>query len=316
MTTKIADFEAGKVYTGFYLVKWKDEKKSSTGKPYIDYTFADISGSVNGKHWSPLTEIDLTYSIGDVVKAQVEVIEFNGSLQAKVQKIRKIEERDQVDIADVVPSAPYSAEEMFEEIYAQILRIRDVEIRTLVQTLVDENKQKLLYYPAAKANHHSIRSGLLYHMLRMLRAGLALCGVYDSANPDLVCAGIVLHDLEKIREMEANEMGVVESYTLEGNMLGHIIMGIKSIAKNAERLGISREKSLILEHLVLSHHYFPEFGSPKKPMLIEGEILHHVDMLDATIYDMEQALKHTAAGELSQGIPTLEKRRIYKADLS
>ncbi|MDO4754349.1 MAG: HD domain-containing protein [Bacillota bacterium] len=315
MTTKIADFEVGKVCTGFYLIKWKDQKMSSTGKPFIDYTFTDISGSVNGKHWSPLTDSDFGYEIGDVVKVQAEVTEFNGSLQAKVQKIRRVEERDEIDIGSIVPSAPFPPQEMFDEIYGQILKIKDVEIRAVVQALVDENREKLMYYPAAKANHHSIRSGLLYHMLRMLRAGLALCGVYDSANPDLVCAGVVLHDLEKIREMEATEMGVVDSYTLEGNMLGHIIMGIKSISRVSERLGVTKEKSLILEHLVLSHHYYPEFGSPKKPMLIEGEILHHVDILDATIYDMELALKNTEYGELSQGIPTLEKRRIYKAEL-
>lgn len=315
MTTRIADFEVGKICTGFYLIKWKDLKTSSNGKPFIDYTFTDITGSVNGKHWSPLTESDQSYEIGEIVKVQVEVTEFNGSLQAKVQKIRRLDERDEIDIGSIVPSAPIPAEEMFDEIYRRILQIKDVEIKAVVRALVDENRQKLMYYPAAKANHHSIRSGLLYHMLRMLRAGLALCNVYESANADLVCAGIVLHDLEKIREMEATEMGVVDSYTLEGNMLGHIIMGVKSISRVSEKLGVSKEKSLILEHLVLSHHYYPEFGSPKKPMMIEGEILHHVDILDATIYDMELALRNTEVGELSQGIPTLEKRRIYKAGL-
>lgn len=315
MATRIADFEVGKSCTGFYLIKWKDQKTSSNGKPFIDYTFTDISGSVNGKHWSPLTDSDFGYEIGEIVKVQVEVTEFNGSLQAKVQKIRRLDERDDIDISSIVPSAPLPPQKMFDEIYDRVLQIKDVEIRAVVQTLVDQNRQKLMYYPAAKANHHSIRSGLLYHMLRMLRAGLALCNVYDSANPDLVCAGVVLHDLEKIREMEATEMGVVDSYTLEGNMLGHIIMGVKSIAKVSEKLGVSKEKSLVLEHLVLSHHYYPEFGSPKKPMLIEGEILHHVDILDATIYDMELALKNTEYGELSLGVPTLEKRRIYKVEL-
>lgn len=314
MTTRIADFEVGRVIIGYFLIKWRDEKTSSNGKPFIDYMFADTSGIVNGKHWSPLSEEDLSYAVGDVVKLQAEITEFNGSLQAKVQKIRKIEPRDEVELDRIIPSAPFPAELMFDEIYAHVKAIGDEEIRSLVLTIVDENRSKLMYYPAAKANHHSIRSGLLYHMLRMLRAGLALCDVYTAANPDLVCAGIVLHDIEKIREMDSTEYGVVESYTTEGNLLGHIIMGIKNVSKVAERLGISKEKSLVIEHLILSHHYYPEFGSPKKPMLIEGEILHHVDILDATIYDMEQAYKNTEPGEFSAGIMTLERRRIYKME--
>lgn len=314
MITRIADFSAGKVIVGYFLIKWKDEKVSSNGKPFIDYTFTDITGSVNGKHWSPLGDEDFLYEVGDVVKLRAEVTEFNGALQAKVQKIRKWTEDDEVRIDEIVPSAPFPAEEMYEEIHREVMRIRDDEIRLIVRTLLEENQKKIMYYPAAKANHHSIRSGLLYHMLRMLRAGLSLCKVYESADPDLVCAGIVLHDLEKINEMSATEHGVVDSYTVEGNLLGHIIMGVKRISAVSERLGISREKSLVLEHLVLSHHYYPEYGSPKKPMMIEGEILHHVDILDATIYDMEQALKHTADGDFSAGIPTLERRRIYKME--
>ncbi len=312
--SKIADFAVGGTYIGFYLIKWKDIRVGSNGKPYIDYTFADITGTVNGKHWSPLCDEDTEYAVGEIVKLQAEVTEYNGALQAKVIKIRRLEDGDGINIGDIVPSAPIPAEEMMSEIYSHINNIKDDEIRLLVTTLTDSVREKLMYYPAAKANHHSIRSGLLYHMLRMLRSGLALCKVYE-ANADLVCAGIVLHDLAKIGEMTSTEYGSVESYTMEGNLIGHIVMGIKDIARVADELRISPEKSILLQHLVLSHHYFPEFGSPKKPMIIEGEILHHVDMLDAKIYDMELALKTTEPGEFSAGIPTLEKRRIYKMEL-
>lgn len=314
MYSKIEDFAAGGTYTGFFLIKWKDIRVGSNGKPYIDYTFADVTGTVNGKHWSPLSDIDTEYSVGEIVKLQADITEFNGALQAKVIKIRRLDPRDEVEIGDIVPSAPISSEDMMSEINSYIQGIGDDEIRALVEAMVDKVKEPLMYYPAAKANHHSIRGGLLYHMLRMLRSALALCKVYD-ANADLVCAGVVLHDLAKIGEMTSTEYGSVESYTVEGNLLGHIVMGIKDIAKTAEALGVSEEKSLLLQHLVLSHHYFPEFGSPKKPMIIEGEILHHVDILDATIYDMELALRTTEAGDFSAGVPTLDRRRIYKKEL-
>lgn len=311
ITVPISKFKVGETVRGFYLIKWKDTKTNASGKPYIDYTFTDVTGTVNGKHWTPEGS-DFDYAAGEIVKLEIDITEFNGSIQAKVQRIRRVNDSDEIEIDRIVPSAPYPPEKMLAEIEATIARVKDDDYRELLQIVIERSREKLLYYPAAKANHHSIRAGLLYHLLRMLRAGLKLCEVYASANPDLVVAGIVLHDMEKLNEMAASEYGIVDEYTSEGVLLGHIIMGIKTVSAIAEEIGMPREKAVVLEHLILTHHYYPEYGSPKKPMIIEGEILHHVDMLDATIYDMELALSRTEEGEFSVGVPSLERRRIYK----
>jgi 3'-5' exoribonuclease len=147
----------------------------------------------------------------------------------------------------------------------------------------------------------------------MLRSGDALCEVYKNVNRDLVFAGVILHDMEKINEMSATEAGVVEDYTMEGQLLGHIIMGIKKIDQIGRELGIDPELSLLVQHMILSHHYEPEFGSPKKPMIPEGEMLHYLDMLDARMYDMNKVLKDQPEETFTDPVFVLDRRRMYKS---
>jgi len=169
-----------------------------------------------------------------------------------------------------------------------------------------------MYYPAASKNHHAEYGGLLYHVKRMLMTGLAVCDIYPILNRDLVAAGVILHDIEKLNEIESNEYGISPGYSFEGQMLGHIVQGIKLLDRLTEELGFPREKALMLEHMILSHHYEPEFGSPKKPLFPEAEVLHYLDILDARMFDMEDALNGVEPGSFSDRIWTLDNRRIYK----
>jgi 3'-5' exoribonuclease len=169
-----------------------------------------------------------------------------------------------------------------------------------------------MYYPAAAKNHHAELSGLLYHMKRMLMTAERICEVYTNLNKDLVAAGVIVHDIEKLNEIEADTMGMASGYSFEGQLLGHLVQGIKSIDKLAEELGVGEEKKIMLEHMILSHHYEPDFGSPKKPLFPEAEILHYLDMIDARMYDMQEALDATFPGEFSDRVWTLDNRRLYK----
>jgi 3'-5' exoribonuclease len=171
-----------------------------------------------------------------------------------------------------------------------------------------------MYYPAAQKNHHAEMAGLLYHMKRMLLTGERLCQVYTTLNKDLVSAGVILHDLEKLNEIEAGSDGIATGYSFEGQMLGHIIQGIKVIDQLSIELGISREKAIMLEHIVLSHHYEPEYGSPKKPLFPEAEIVHYLDIIDARMFDMQNALDATEPGQFSDRVWTLDNRKLYKPE--
>ena len=194
------------------------------------------------------------------------------------------------------------------ETLQQIAVILQVDLKDLIT-----DKEKMMYYPAAQKNHHAQKSGLLYHLKRMIMTGDAICNVYTNLNRDLVAAGVLLHDIEKLNEIMADELGIASGYSFEGQLLGHIIQGIKLVDRLGEELGISREKTIMLEHMILSHHYEPEFGSPKKPLFPEAEILHYLDMMDARMFDMEEALSGAEPGDFSERVWTLDNRRLYKS---
>jgi len=124
---------------------------------------------------------------------------------------------------------------------------------------------------------------------------------------------VILHDMEKIHELDADEMGLAE-YTVEGEMLGHLVMGVKKIDAAARELGISEEKSLVLEHMVLAHHQKMEYGSPKPPMIPEAELLHYIDMIDARMYTFEETLGSLDPKSMSDRLFALDNRRVYRYD--
>ncbi|MBF4694127.1 3'-5' exoribonuclease YhaM family protein [Fusibacter ferrireducens] len=312
----VKDLKIGEDVTAFYLIKAKNVKTSSANKPYIDFTFQDISGEVNGKLWDVKGDIENIYNPGEVVKVHASVTQWQSSVQLKVIKIRTVQESDQVDYSQFIPVAPIDPEVMYNEILSFVHRMDSEDIKKLVLALLEEYKPKWMYYPAAKSNHHAIKSGLLYHVLRMLRSGDVLCDIYKNLNRDLVFAGVILHDIEKMNEMDANEVGVVGEYTMEGQLLGHIIMGIKKIDQKCVELQVDREISLLIQHMILSHHYEAEYGSPKKPLIPEGELLHYLDMIDARMYDMNKALRDLEEGQFTDPIFVLDRRRLYKSSLS
>lgn len=309
----IKDLKVGVEVTAFYLVKAKNVKTSSANKPYIDFTLQDISGEVNAKLWDAKGDVETIYNPGEVVKVQASVTQWQNTVQLKIIKIRGTLEEDEVDYSQFIPTAPIEAQIMYDEILSFIGKMESDEVRKLVLTIVESFETKLMYYPAAKSNHHAIKSGLLYHILRMLRSGDALCDIYKNVNRDLVFAGVILHDIEKINEMNATEVGVVDDYSMEGQLLGHIIMGIKRIDRVADELGIDKELSLLIQHMILSHHYEPEFGSPKKPLIPEAELLHYLDMVDARMYDMNKALKDMDDEKFTDPVFVLDRRRLYRS---
>lgn len=299
----------------FFMVKGAGIKVGSNGKKYFDVLLADKTGEVPSKKWDIAeTEEESLESIkeGDLVKVKAQVTDWNGQTQMRIARIRKAVDQDELVLSDYIKTAPEDSEDMFTYIRTVADNMEDKDLRALCLEILDRNKDKLLYYPAASKNHHAEYGGLLYHIKRMLMTGLSVCKIYTNLNQDLVSAGVILHDIEKLNEIMSNEYGVSPGYSFEGQMLGHIVQGIKLLDRETEKLNFPREKALMLEHMILSHHYEPEFGSPKKPLFPEAELLHYLDILDARMFDMEDALNGVEPGEFSSRIWTLENRRIYK----
>jgi len=307
----IKDLKQGETINGIYILRKKELKEASNKKPFIDVVFSDNTGEIQAKIWDAGEDVFSKLQLNMLYYVNARVDCFKDILQLTINKMRIADPEDQKEIDKFVPSAPFPAEDMLNEIYGYAERIDNDEIRKLVIRLLNDKKEKLIYYPAAKSLHHSIRSGLLYHILRMLRVSEKLKEIYDGINLDLLYAGVLIHDLAKIGELESNELGISE-YSKEGQLLGHIIMGICEIDRIGNELGISSEVMLLLKHMIASHHYEPEYGSPKKPMFLEAELLHFIDMIDARVYDYENNLKNVEEGNFSDPVWSLDRRKLYK----
>lgn len=313
MITKwISEFNAGDEILEYFLIKECSPRISSGNKLYLDLQLMDRTGEINAKYWEAQeSELPLFVS-GAIVKVKGSVQLFQNKQQLRVAKIRLAEAIDNVRTEDFVPCAPLEPQMMLDEILQAVATMEDVELQRLCSAFLTKYREPLMYYPAAKSNHHAIRSGLLYHVLRMLRSAEKLLQVYTTLNRDLLMTGVILHDIAKMEEMDAGELGIVKEYTIPGQLLGHLIQGITLVDRLGAELNISEETRMLVQHMILTHHYEPEFGSPKKPMIPEGELLHHLDMIDARMYDMENVLETLPAGRFSEPVWSLDRRRVYK----
>jgi 3'-5' exoribonuclease len=312
-------FYAGKLntddeLTDFFMIKSVSIRTGSNGKDYLDLGLGDCSGEINGKKWdiSP-DELPALKALkeGDVVKIKGLVTEWNSVKQLRVQRIRKAAPTDDLVMSDYVKAAPEDPEEMFAYILERANAIKDEGLRRISVNTLEENRERLLYYPGAMRNHHAEMSGLLYHIRRMLTMGLKACQVYTGLDKDWVVCGVIMHDMEKLNELRANEFGISPGYTAQGNLLGHIVMGAVQLKERAEKAGLDEEKTMMLQHMIVSHHYEPEFGSPVRPMFPEAELLHYLDMIDAKMFDFEAVLEGVEPGGFSERVRTLDGRMLY-----
>ena len=228
---------------------------------------ADGTGEISAKKWD-IADEELPglekIKEGNVIKVKAVVTEWNGMKQLRVSRIRQTSAEDNIDLKDYIKAAPEDAGDMYDFIYKKTEDFQDKDLKNICIRQLDTNREKLMYYPAAKKNHHAELAGLLYHIKRMLMMAERACEVYTNLNRELVMAGVILHDMEKINEIDSNELGISTGYSFEGRMLGHLVQGVRTIDKLADELDIPREKAVMLEHMIISHHYEPEFGSPKK----------------------------------------------------
>ena len=200
---------------------------------------------------------------------------------------------------------------MLDNIYSYIDSISDIQIKTLTKALIKDCEEKLLFWPAAYKLHHAMRGGLLYHTLSILRLADSVCNIYPSVDRDLLVAGAVLHDICKIDEFDISPAGIVTNYSVRGELLGHLVMGGMKIQQKAKQLGIEGECVTLLEHMVISHHGTPEFGAAVRPMFLEAEILSQLDTLDATVFEIADALSETEKGGFSPRQWALDNRKLY-----
>lgn len=305
----LADIKRDDRFEGYLIVRSAEQRASANGKNYLDMTLADKSGSINAKMWDGTVQPPLA---GSIVKVRATGNEFNGRMQLRVEKIRAAESRDAVDMSTLIPCAPRDPKEMLDEVVRAADRIADLDLRKITCELLDRAGDKLLTFPAAKQMHHAERGGLLHHTTTMLRAANAIMTVYPQLNASLLTAGVIVHDLAKIDEMDADTLGLVSDYSVDGKLIGHIVRGVVNIQLAAEKTKASPGKALLLQHMVLSHHGIPEYGSPLAPKFPEAEVLNTIDTLDARLYEMDEALSRAIPGGFSEKVWGLDNRQLYR----
>ena len=269
----IAQLEIGDEAEGFYVLKTAQSRVSNSGKPFLSAVLADRSGAIEAKVWDyggPVGPADE----GEVLKIRGTVNEFRGAPQMIISRLRLTQEGDRYNLGDLVPVAPIDADAAMEELRSVVERIEDGDYRAVCRWMMDRYGERFASIPAGKSMHHSFVGGLLMHTLYMVRTADYLAGLYAPViDRSLLLAGTLLHDFAKCDEFVTSPLGLVTEYSTRGQLLGHLVMGAKAEEEAAGELGISEEKSMLLQHMLLSHHGEPEFGAQVRTMCAESELL-------------------------------------------
>lgn len=307
----LADVHVGEEMEGYYLLTDAAVRTSANGSRFLAATVSDRSGSLDLKMWDYAGPVG-TDDCGSAVWVRGTVGDYRGAKQLTARALRLAGEKDGVDPAQLVPAAPMNPDEAVREIRNLLDSLQDEEYRAVAETLFSRYEASFRTVPAAKTVHHGFRGGLLMHTVNMLRAADYLAELYNEViNRDLLLAGTLLHDIAKIREFLFSPLGMVKDYSVEGQLLGHLVMGAQEIAAVAGECNVSQEKAVLLQHLVLSHHGEPEFGAAVRPACAEAELLHLIDMMDSRMEIYAEALQTLPPGSFSERIYALEKK-IYK----
>lgn len=307
-------YKNGDKITDIYLLKKFEIKQAKNNTHFADVLLANREEEIPAKMWDIKSELADSVKTGNFAKVHATVQLYNDNIQFIIHDISAIEPTDD-EINRLVECSPYPPEKMYEKLVSLINDGANEDIKKLTLALMEDNKEKLLYYPAAKSFHHAMKGGLMYHTYSMFRAASSLLEIYDFLDKDLVYAGIALHDIGKIKEIDSDKYGTAEKYSAQGQLLGHITIMICDIDAKARELGTDPEITMLLKHILLSHHYYPEFGSPVVPMIAEAELVHHLDVLDARMDQFKKTLQQTPEKNFSDRVWILDKRSVYNHSL-
>ena len=295
----------------FALVKSCEKRSAKNGSVYLDIVLADKDGEIFAKLWDYREGVTPMPEASTIIKVRGTLQQYNGNDQLIIQKIRPVNEDDNINIDDFVKSADCDSNSMLDAIVGLVSGFADEDLKKVTLAMLQDNKEQLLTFPAAEKLHHAMRGGLLYHTLSIVRLAECVCGIYPCIDRELLLSGAILHDIAKLREYSVDSTGLVDGHTLEGMLLGHLVMGAEDVGRKCDELGVDAEKKFLLQHMLISHHGKLEFGAAVRPSFIEAEVLSQLDLFDANIYEMADAVKDVGQGEFTGRLWMLDNRRFY-----
>lgn len=304
---QIRDMNTGDRVDGYYILQNIAQRTTAAGKPFMTLNLADCSGSITAQVWDytgPINPAD----VGKVAAVTGLAGEYRGAPQLTVHSIRLATQNDPYRISDLVSTAPVDLDETWAWLRETVDGLEDADYHAICEEMLSVYGRQFRLIPAAKSVHHGFVGGLLMHTANMMRAACFYAELYPAVDRSLLLTGTLLHDFCKCEEFLTSPLGLVSEYSLKGQLLGHLVLGAETVAKAAEKLGIPEEKSILLQHMILSHHGEPEFGAAVRPMCIESELLSYLDLIDSRMEIYTETMEELPVGTFSGKIFALDKR--------
>lgn len=304
----IKNFMEGSSASGFYICKNSVKGVTNNGLSYLNITLQDASGTIEGKKWSVTKEDAEVFKAGNIIYIEGEVIDYKNKLQVKILAGNQVDE-EHADLKSLIPASPFSSDELINKLKEFLSSIKNEKLKAILKDIFTKYKDKYITYPAAVSNHHDYLRGLLEHSISMCEIAKDVAKHYNNINYDLLISGCLLHDIGKCEELS----GVIgTTYTKEGNLLGHLVIGATIVSNSAKRLNLEGEEITLLEHMILSHHGKLEFGSPVLPATKEAILLSMIDEMDAKMKAIDKTFNDVEPGEFSSRVFALDNRMLYR----
>ena len=284
----VKELEANKSYTTSFLVRSKEIREKKTGEPYLSLGLCDRTGEIEAKMWDNVADVMDTFERDDFVKVKGLIQVYHNRPQLTIHKMRRMEDSE-VDFADYFPASTRDPQEMWRELRAILSGMTDPHLRALVEAVLGDAEiaQRYRKAPAAKQIHHAWLGGLVEHVLSLCQL-CCFAAEHYRVDLNLLLAGAVLHDVGKIYELSYDRSF---GYTTEGQLLGHMVMGLRIISEKLRDLpDFPPRLRTLVEHMIVSHHGKYEFGSPKLPQFPEALLLHYLDDMDSKMECMRALL--------------------------
>jgi 3'-5' exoribonuclease len=278
-----------------YLAVDKQLRANRNGNLYLQLELRDRTGTIGARLWNVPETLARSFEAGDFLRVKGKVQLFQGALQMILSQVERADPHS-VDLADFLPHTRHDVGKLYERLQHHLRHLGNHHLRALAEAFLsnDELIRGLCKAPAGVRNHHAYVGGLLEHVVTLLDAADRLTPLYPDLDRDLLMMGIFLHDLGKVRELSCER---AFNYTDEGQLVGHIVIGVELLtehARRAEELAeepFPQELLLRLKHMIVSHHGTYEFGSPRLPMTPEAIALHHLDNLDAKVHSFVRDIR-------------------------
>ena len=308
----IASLKEGDWVEETYLVTSKQVSTAKNGVTYLSLKLADKTGEVDGRLWDNADEIAGKFEREDFVRIKGMAANYQGSMQIKMKTLEKVDE-SKVDIANFLESSPRNTEEMVKELRVITASLTNGYLRQLMNAFLNDSAFMTSFRraPAAKTLHHNYIGGLLEHVVELIKLARDVAKYFPSVDSDLLTAGAFLHDIGKTRELAVKKS--IE-YTTEGRLLGHISLGYEMVVEKINTItAFPAELTMLLKHIMLSHHGEYEFGSPKRPKIQEAIIINYLDDLAAKINNFQATLKKENVAEGAwTGYSKMHDRYLYR----